>query len=366
MAWLRLREPMKISAGSWRYAEVLHVTLRWRGLVGFGEGAPLGRYGESLRSARGFVAWATRHLGDDPFAAEQIATRLAESPGEFAAKAALDAALHDLRGKGLGTPVWKMLGAPRTGPPTCRTIPLSDPDTMARRAEEAAPGFGRLKLKLGGGDGLDVERVRAVRQAVRLPLQVDVNEGWSLDEAMECIPQLAAYGVEVVEQPLRAGDPCGESLKRSSAVPVYLDEDCRTLEDIPSCAHRGHGITVKLSKCGGITVAARMIRAAREANLGVMIGCMTESGLGITAASQVAGLCDYVDLDGNLLLKHDPWQGSQCVEGVQIPPDAPGLGVTRAPETVAQTAVGIGRSAYRRSLRPILRRAALSLRGALP
>ena len=142
----------------------------------------------------------------------------------------LDAALHDLQGKLLGQPVWRLLGLRRAGPPTSWTIWLGDPDDMAGRAEKALGRFRRLKLKLGGRDGLDVERVRAVRGvAGDLPLQVDVNEAWSLDEALEALPALAELGVEYCEQPLPAGDPGGPELKARSPLPIYVDEDCHTL-----------------------------------------------------------------------------------------------------------------------------------------
>jgi L-alanine-DL-glutamate epimerase-like enolase superfamily enzyme len=204
---------------------------------------------------------------------------------------------------------------------------LGDPDDMARRAEDAARRFQRLKLKLGGGDGLDVERVRSVRSVTELPLQVDVNEFWTLEEALEAIPQLAGLGVEYVEQPLAAGDEGGRELRRRSPLPVYLDEDCHTLADVAACAELGHGINIKLAKSGGIREALRMAYAARALGLGVMLGCMIESGLGIAAGAQIASLCDHVDLDGNLLIAHDAWPGVELAEGVQIPSDRPGLGV---------------------------------------
>jgi L-alanine-DL-glutamate epimerase-like enolase superfamily enzyme len=190
--------------------------------------------------------------------------------------------------------------------------------------------FRRLKLKLGGGDGLDVERVRSVRSVASVPLQVDVNEAWSLDEALEVLPQLAELGVEYCEQPLEAGAPGGTALKERSPLPVYLDEDCHTLADVVSCAARAHGINIKLAKSGGIREAVRMASAARALGLGVMLGCMVESGLGISAAAQIASLCDHVDLDGNLLLAEDPCPGVELVDGVQLPPTAPGLGVRHA------------------------------------
>lgn len=328
---LELAETFVIARESADWADVLQVELRHNGVSGFGEGAPIERYGESAESALAFVEEHGVLLGDDPFALETIGARLAEVPGEQAAKSALDHALHDLQGKLLDIPVWKLLGLARTGPPTSWTVWLGEPDDMARRAEKAAVRFRRLKLKLGGGDGLDVERVRAVRSVTELPLMVDVNEWWSLDEALDALPQLAALGVAYCEQPLRAGDEGGRVLKARSPVPVYVDEDCHTLADVAACAEIAHGINIKLAKSGGIREAVRMAHAARGLGLGVMLGCMVESGLGIAAGCAVAPLCDHIDLDGNLLLAEDPWRGLSLVEGVQTPSDAPGLGVYEAP-----------------------------------
>jgi L-alanine-DL-glutamate epimerase-like enolase superfamily enzyme len=184
-----------------------------------------------------------------------------------------------------------------------------------------------LKLKLGGEDGLDVERVRAVRGVTDLPLQVDVNEWWSLDEALDSVTQLAELGVQYVEQPLRAGDAAAPTLRERSPLPIYVDEDCHTLVDVARCAEIAHGVTIKLAKAGGIREAIRMAHAARALGLGVMLGCMIESGLGIAAGCCVAPLCDHVDLDGNVLLAEDPRPGVELVDGVQVPPEAPGLGV---------------------------------------
>jgi L-alanine-DL-glutamate epimerase-like enolase superfamily enzyme len=326
-AILPLREPFSIARSTDEEVELVWVELSFNGVTGFGEAAPIARYRESPGSASGFLDEAARLLGDDPFALEEIGERLAAIPGELAAKAALDAALHDLCGKLAGRPVWRLLGLPRTGPPTSWTIWLGDPDDMARRAERVGSRFRRLKLKLGAGDGLDVERVRAVRAVTELPLQVDVNEYWGLDEAVENVRALADLGVEYVEQPLPAGDAGAEQLKRESPLPIYLDEDCHTLHDIRDCAERSDGIVIKLAKSGGIREAVRMAHAARALGLGVMLGCMLESGLGIAAACQIASLCDHVDLDGNLLIADDPWRGVELVHGVQVPSDAPGLGV---------------------------------------
>jgi L-alanine-DL-glutamate epimerase-like enolase superfamily enzyme len=329
-ATLRMAETFVISRGASDEAEVVVVEIRHEGVTGYGEANPIERYDESAASALAFLQDAEELLGDDPFALEAIGARLGERPGEHAAKAAVDAALHDLCGKLAGLPVWKLLGLRRAGPPTSWTIWLGDPDDMARRAEKVRGRFKRLKLKLGGGDGQDVERVRAVRAVSDVPLQVDVNEFWSPDEALEALPQLQQLGVEYCEQPLPAGDPGGPELKRRSPLPIYVDEDLHTLRDVPACAERAHGLTVKLAKSGGIREAIRIVHAGRAFGLGMMLGCMNESGLAVSAGAQIASLFDHVDLDGNLLLTEDPWPGVELVDGVQLPPDAPGLGVREA------------------------------------
>ena len=324
---LELAETFVISRESADTVDVVQVELRHGDATGFGEAAPDEHYDQSASSALAYIQETAELLGDDPFALEQIMHRLPAR--ELAARAAIDGALHDLCGKLAGLPVWRLAGLEREGPPTSWTIWLGDPDDMARRAGRTAGdgGFRRLKLKLGGRDGLDVERVRAVRSVTHLPLQVDVNEYWTIDEALENLPQLAELGVAYCEQPLPAGDPGGAELKDRSPLPIYVDEDCHTLGDVVACAEVAHGINIKLAKSGGIREAIRMVHAARALGLGVMLGCMVESGLGISAGAQIASLCDHVDLDGNLLLAHDPWPGVEFRDGVQLPADRPGLGV---------------------------------------
>ncbi len=323
---LDLAETFVISRESQDWADVVHVTIRHDGTIGRGEAAPIERYEETAESALAFVAEHGHLVGDDPFALEEIGERLSGLDGEQSAKSALDAALHDLQGKLLDVPVNRLLGLPRVGPPTSWTVWLGDPDDMARRAAAAAPRFKRLKLKLGGGDGLDIERVRAVRGVTDLPLMVDVNEWWTLDEALDACDALSRVGVEYVEQPLRQGDGDGVELRRRSKLPIYVDEDCHTLADVATCAEIAHGVNIKLAKSGGIREAIRMTHAARALGLGVMLGCMVESGLGIAAGCAVAPLCDHVDLDGNLLLAHDPVPGPTFVDGVQVASEGAGLG----------------------------------------
>jgi L-alanine-DL-glutamate epimerase-like enolase superfamily enzyme len=324
---LELAETFTIARGSQDRAEVVEVEIRHEAVSGFGEAAPIARYSESAESALAYVEGVAGELGDDPFALDEVLGRL---PAEqYAARAAIDAALHDLCGKLAGEPVWRFLGLERLGPPTSWTIGLASPDEMAQKASRAhASGcFRRLKLKLGGGDGLDVDRVRAVREVADVPLQVDANEAWSLDEAREMLLRLAELGVEYCEQPLPADDPGGAALKKDAALPIYVDEDCHTLADVAGCAQIAHGINIKLAKSGGIGEAVRMAHAARSLGLGVMLGCMVESGLGIAAGAAMASLCDRVDLDGNLLIAHDPWPGVELVDGIQTPSEEPGLGV---------------------------------------
>ncbi len=323
-ATLRLAETFTISRSSEDEAEVVQVAIEHAGETGHGEAAPIERYEESADSA---LAWLEHvELGDDPFALDEIFAGL--PPGEHAARAAVDGALYDLQGKLTGLPVHRLLGLRRGGPPTSWTIWLGDPEDMARRAEKIKDkGFKRLKLKLGGRDELDPVRVDAVREVTDLPLMVDVNEAWTLEEALDYLPQMK---IEYCEQPLPAGDPGGPELKQRSRIPIYVDEDCHTLDDVAKCAEIADGINIKLAKSGGIREAVRMAHAARALGLGVMLGCMVESGLGIAAGAHVASLMDHIDLDGNLLLAHDPWPGVQFVDGVQLPSNRPGLGVDRA------------------------------------
>ena len=265
---LPLAQPFVIARTTHEVATVIEVRVDHLGHAAFGEAAPIERYGETSDSA---LSWLSEvELGDDPWALDEIERGL--PPGEYAARAGLDAALHDLQGKLTALPVYRLLGLSPNGPPTSWTVWLGDPDDMARRAEKAsARGFHRLKLKLGGRDGLDLARVAAVGSVASCPLQVDVNEAWSFDEAVELLAQMR---IEYCEQPLPAGDPQAAELKRRSPVPIYLDEDCHTLADVARCAQIGDGVTLKLAKSGGLREALRMVHAARALDLGVMLGCM--------------------------------------------------------------------------------------------
>jgi L-Ala-D/L-Glu epimerase len=329
IATLALAQTFVISRSARDSEDVVQVTVSCSGVRGYGEAAPVDRYDEYPQSALEYIQQHANDLGDDPFAVEEIMERLPHR--EFAARAAFDMALHDLQGKLVGRPVYQLLGVRRAGPPTTWTIWLGDPDDMARRAENVDPRFKRLKLKLGAGDGRDVERVRAVRSVSELPMQVDVNEGWTVDEALDNLRELAQFDVQYCEQPLPAEAMLGnDELKRESPIPIYVDENCHTLADVAECAAFAHGINVKLAKSGGIREAVRMVHAARALGLGTMLGCMIESGISIAAGAHISSLFDHVDLDGNILIAHDPFPGVDFTDGVQLPAEAPGLGVSPA------------------------------------
>lgn len=327
-----LTEPFRLSRGTETQTRIIQVSIRHGELVGYGEGCPIGRYEETPEDCEAFLLACSEHMQRELWGCDDLLSQMERvGSGFLAAKAAVDVALHDLVGKIENLPVYRLLGLSRRSPQTSITISLDDPDVMAFKAEKSSAMFQRLKLKLGGLDGLDMERVRRVRSVTKAALVVDVNEFWSFEEALEYLPELARLGVEWCEQPLLAGHLDAAKLKQQSPIPILADEDCRTSEDLPAVVQYAHGISVKVSKVGGIRAALDLISQARQLGLSIMIGCMNESSLGIAAACHIASLCDYADLDGNLLLAQDPWEGLMLENGVQLPCDLPGLGVSERP-----------------------------------
>jgi L-alanine-DL-glutamate epimerase-like enolase superfamily enzyme len=243
-------------------------------------------------------------------------------------RAALDMALWDLRGRLEGVPVWKLIGAdPARSPVTSFTIGFDRPEVVDAKVDAAAP-YRVLKVKVGlPGDMEILDRVIARSGK---PVRVDANEGWDIDTAMEKTVELYRRRVEFCEQPLPHGDAAGlRQLKRVSPLPIILDESIVNPTDVAACQDQGHGINIKLMKCGGLTRALELVAAARERGMAVMIGCMLETSLAVTAAAHLSPLCDYADLDGNLLLKEDPFEGVRVVEGRLVLPETAGLGVRR-------------------------------------
>jgi L-alanine-DL-glutamate epimerase-like enolase superfamily enzyme len=321
---LRLRHTFRIARGASDVRENLLVELRHGDFVGRGEAAPILRYREDRASAARAVETMAGRLGD-PRAFAQAACRAAV-PGQSAAEAAVDMALHDLAGLRLGAPLYELLGIdPRDAPETSFTIGLDSPDVVVRKVKEAA-AYPVLKVKMGS-DG-DREVLAAVRDTTRQRLRVDANEGWTPEAALARLEWLAGIGVELVEQPLPA-DRIEETraLRRRSPLPFYADESVHRAADIPRLVGAFDGINIKLMKCGGLAEARRMIAVARAHGMKVMLGCMIESSLAITAAAHLSPLADTADLDGNLLVQDDPYEGATVAGGRLVLPDRPGLGV---------------------------------------
>lgn len=322
-----------IARGTRRAAENVLVRVRWRDgdgseVTGLGEAAPYGFYGETRGTVQSCLDELGALLGDDPCAIDAIMRRVeARLRHNTAAKAALDMALHDLQGKLLGAPLWRVWGLDSTlAPVSSFSIGLDEPAEMARKARQAA-SFPILKIKLG--TARDLEIMQAVRDAVpghRLVL--DANGAWSAKQAARRIESLRDYNIDFIEQPVGADDIEGlRFVRERSPFPIIADESCATAEDVPRLAGAVDGVNVKLMKCGGLRRARQLIETARAHHLSVMCGCLIESSLSITAAAHLGPLVDYADLDGNLHLAQDPFDGVQCEGGKLTLPDRPGIGV---------------------------------------
>jgi L-Ala-D/L-Glu epimerase len=237
-------------------------------------------------------------------------------------------ALYDLVGKMLNVPLYKLLGLnPKQTPHTSFTIGIDTPTEMAKKAL-LAKEYPILKIKVGTKHDLDI--IQAIREVTNAVVRVDANTAWTPKEAIKMINELAPYNIEFVEQPIAPHDLTGLKLIRDNVpVPIIADESCVIVEDIPRLAECVDGVNFKLMKSNGITNVLKMIHVARAHNLRVMIGCMIESSLAITAAAHLTPLVDYADLDGHLLIDDDPYEGVKVINGKLILPEAPGLGVQK-------------------------------------
>jgi L-alanine-DL-glutamate epimerase-like enolase superfamily enzyme len=327
---LALRETFQIARGAADEETVVAAELHHDGIVARGEGAPVDYWGETAETIHDALeADGAALLGEDLFASEAILGRVAAWDGPQGAKMALDGALHDWLGRRVGQPLWRLLGTDRVTPPTSYTIGIDTVDGTADRTRRAT-GYEVLKIKVGGPG--DVERLRAVREVTGARLRIDGNEGWDVATARELTPELIELGVEFVEQPFPAADldAFREYRSLSPRLPVLIDEGCKDLASVAPIAGYADGIVIKLSKCGGIREALRMIHAARALDLQVMLGCMIESELGISQAAQLASLADHIDLDGHLLVSSRPFSGLGLADGRLVLSDGPGLGVEPA------------------------------------
>ena len=300
------------------------------GMEGWGEANPSSFYGETADTVVAALGRLAPLVAEaDPFDLETVEWRMWNSlKGNAAARVAVSAALHDLVGKRLGVPLWKLWGLdPAKAPASSFTIGIDQPDVIQKKVKEAAP-YPILKVKVGTAD--DEAILRTVRAVTDKKIRVDANCAWSAAQAIAKLPMLKQYGVELIEQPLPPTDLEGLArVRRASDIPIIADESCKTATDIPPLAGAVDGINIKLAKCGSLREALRMIAVARAHHLMVMVGCMIETSIGITAAAHFTPLLDVVDLDGAALLKKDPFTGASIAGGRVSLPTAPGLGVAR-------------------------------------
>jgi len=296
------------------------------GITGRGEAAPSERYGESVAQIEAVLRKGVTlpEIQSDPTSFQQAIR--AASHGIHALEAALDMAVWDWWAQKQNKPLFQMFGVnPEKTLPTSFTIALGDFNILKQKIEEAEP-YKILKIKLGTDK--DREIVKEIRKYTDKTIRVDANEGWTTGQALEIIPWLADQGVELIEQPLPA-DQLAETKKVSAAspIPVIADENCITGNDIPIIADSFNGINIKLMKCGGLTEAYQMIKLAQHFGLKIMVGCMVESSVAITAMSNLISYIDFADLDGNLLVTNDPYQGVRLEDGKLALSHEPGLGL---------------------------------------
>jgi len=303
------------------------------GIEGWGEAAPNRFYGETADTALGALARLAPIVEQcDAWAIEDVEAEMNRAIRfNGSVKSAISAALHDLAGKRLGVPVYKLWGLnPANAPLSSFTIGIAANDDELRQRVEQASAYPVLKIKLGTDH--DEQIIRSVRAAAPTKvLRVDANAAWTAKRALRMVDVLVECGVEYVEQPLPAHDIDGlRFVRERSVLPVIADESCVVAGDIPRLVGAVDGINIKLSKCGGLREALKMIATARSHGMLVMAGCMIETSLGITAAAHFAPLLDYADFDGAALLSDDPYAGARIDQGRITIPNAPGLGVAKA------------------------------------
>ncbi|MFF5841117.1 mandelate racemase/muconate lactonizing enzyme family protein [Streptomyces massasporeus] len=331
---LALAEPLRISRSTMAARDAVWLTVEHDGLRGHGEAVTSVYYGLGTETlVRLLTAVDLRRFPDPESALEALRTgRWPDGDVPPAVTAAVESALLDLAGKRAGVPVHRLLGA--AAPPvvaTARTIGITTPARAAAQARHlVASGFEIIKVKAGTPDPEDdVERVRVIRDAApRARLLLDPNGAWSVAQADTLLPRFAALGVEAVEQPLAPGDPDTlGALAERAPLPVIADEDAVDLADVRRLAGRVHGVNVKLAKCGGVHAALRIRDAIEGSGTALMLGCLTASTLGLAPAVHLADRARWADLDGHLLLAHDPWTGIGGADGVVRASDRPGLGI---------------------------------------
>ncbi len=337
---LKTKMPFGISYGTKSDAKNILVKLTYENMTGYGEAAPAPYHGETIDTVMALLqAWSESDiLGDDPFAISEINQKLDKFISEnYAAKCAIDVALHDLSGKLANLSISKMLGLSGLQtqmPQTYFTIGLDTIEIIKQKTSDAIKeGFQILKVKQGTANGIEYDKqiIRSIREvAPNTTLRVDANGGWTPKQAVLMSHFLAEQKVQYIEQPIHKHSSAQDFkyVKDHSPIAIFADESVMRAKDIIRLADCVDGVVMKLTKTGGIQEGLKFIQMARACDLEVMIGCMLESSCGITAATHLAPLADYLDLDGALLLANDPFNSATCKSGLLELKDAPGLGIS--------------------------------------
>ncbi|MEK6572026.1 MAG: dipeptide epimerase [Bacteroidota bacterium] len=327
---LELKHTFTLATSSRTTTPVMMLEVEKDGIVGYGEASMPPYLGESHETAKAFLSRVDLTRYHSPFTLEDILKDIdAVAPGNHAAKAAVDIALHDWLGKKMGYPWYQIWGLdPAKTPVTTFTIGIDTKEVVRTKVKEAEP-YKVLKVKLGREN--DKEMIETIREVTDKPIRVDVNQGWKdREHALRMIEWLAGKGVEVVEQPMpipQVDDTVW--LKQRSPLPIVGDESVVRLPDVRKAYGVFDGINVKLMKCTGMREAYKMITLAKALDMKVMMGCMTETSCAISAAAQLSPLVDWADLDGALLIKNDLFSGATIVDGKVTLTQKPGIGVTK-------------------------------------
>jgi L-alanine-DL-glutamate epimerase-like enolase superfamily enzyme len=327
---LHLNHTFTIASFSRTTTPVMLTKIEWEGVVGYGEASMPPYLGESHESARKFLSRLDLDQFLDPFSLNDILTYVdSVAVGNCAAKASVDIALHDLLGKLMDKPWFKIWGYNQEDTPlTTFTIGIDSPEVVIDKVKEAAP-YKMLKVKIG--TDTDVEMIKTIRKITNVPLCVDVNQGWTdKREALDKIHWLKEQGVVFVEQPMNKRNFDDMAwLTQHSPLPTIADEAVQRLDDVARLKGVYSGINIKLMKCTGMCEAHKMLNLARSLDMKVMVGCMTETSCGVSAAAQLSPRVDWADLDGNLLISNDPFKGIEIENGKVILQNSPGIGVRK-------------------------------------
>lgn len=331
--YLKKRFPLAISRGVHAGSDNLFVSVTEGDVTGWGEMAPGATEGVETVEAGQAMLQDFCAEGLDASSIYQTYENGRAAGLAHCAQAALDMALWDLRAKQAGMPLYRMLGLARKAVPSSVTVGINPPEVVRERVPLLlAQGAKSLKIKLGSPEGIEADKamyaaVIETTEGKDVALRVDANGGWSLADARHMMSWLAERRTDYIEQPLvRGQEDALVDLFADRALPIFVDESCRTSEDIPGFADRVDGVNLKLMKCGGITEALRIVATARAFGLKTMIGCMGESSVSIAAGASLGALFDYIDLDSHLNLDPDPANGAPFEDGITLPEDRPGHG----------------------------------------